>query len=232
MDGRVRPDGATAQRHRCAARVATIPRAGGHCTWLAASHPDVVQCGKLVSEGRRRGVPWNTMMKIYLAGFDVFRPDAVAYGEQLKALCQSRGHVGLYPLDHTAPAGLKGAALAGWIYRANTALIRECDLVMANLNPFRGAEPDSGTAFEVGYAVALGKSVWGYTGQAGALVQQVSCTSAPGSRHVDGKGYLVEDFGLNLNLMLACSAQVVVGDARACLDAIGPGGGPAQGPRG
>ncbi|NLY34834.1 MAG: nucleoside 2-deoxyribosyltransferase, partial [Alcaligenaceae bacterium] len=28
----------------------------------------------------------------------------------------------------------------------------------------------------------------------------------------------VEDFGLNLNLMIACSTRVVVGDARDCLE--------------
>ncbi|KAG0771625.1 hypothetical protein G6F22_016323 [Rhizopus arrhizus] len=76
-----------------------------------------------------------------------------------------------------APKDLSGPALAQWIYRENVALIRRADMVMANLNAFRGAEPDSGTAFEVGYAIACGKPVWGYTGQAGSLVDQVA-TSA------------------------------------------------------
>jgi nucleoside 2-deoxyribosyltransferase len=37
------------------------------------------------------------------------------------------------------------------------------------------------------------------------------------SRMVDAEGYTVEDFGLNLNLMLACSARIVVGKASDCL---------------
>jgi len=163
------------------------------------------------------------MRTVYLAGFDVFRADAVAHGERLRALAARHGFEGLYPLDNTAPAGLSGPELARWIYRANVALIERADLVMANLNPFRGAEPDSGTAFEVGYAVALGKPVWGYTRQAGTLIEQTRAVPAPvdpaagdpaaGSpaRHVDAQGYTVEDFGLNLNLMLACSARIVVG---------------------
>lgn len=154
--------------------------------------------------------------RIYLAGFDVFRADAAAHGERLRGWCAEHGFEGHYPLDNAAPAELSGPALARWICEANVALIRECDMVMANLAPFRGAEPDSGTAFEVGYAAALGKPVWAYTHQAGSLVEQVAVRREDG-RHVCADGYTVEDFGLNLNLMLACSARVVVGDARDCL---------------
>ncbi|SAI66578.1 nucleoside 2-deoxyribosyltransferase [Bordetella ansorpii] len=159
------------------------------------------------------------MTRIYLAGFDVFLADAVAHGERLKALCRQHGHQGLFPLDNAAPAGMTGRALAEWIYRQNTALIRQADVVMANLAPFRGAEPDSGTAFEVGYAVALGKPVWGYTDQAEPLLKQVGVGADPAdpARTVDAQGYTVEDFGLNMNLMLACSARIVVGDAAQCL---------------
>lgn len=159
------------------------------------------------------------MRRVYLAGFDVFVPDAVAHGERLKALAAAHGFEGLYPLDNVPPVGLSGAALAQWIYLANVAMIQRSDLVMANLNPFRGAEPDSGTAFEVGYAIALGKTVWGYTSQAGSVREQVAVGVAAddAARAVDAQGFTVEDFGLNLNLMLACSARIVVGDAADCL---------------
>ena len=156
---------------------------------------------------------------IYLAGFDVFREDSIEHGNRLKTLCQRYGFDGFYPLDNTAPTGLQGPALANWIYQANVALIRKADAVMANANPFRGAEPDSGTAFEMGYAVALGKPVWAYTGQHEPLVKQCATRMASDvvPRYLDAQGYTVEDFGLNLNLMLACSSVIVVGDAEQCL---------------
>jgi nucleoside 2-deoxyribosyltransferase len=162
------------------------------------------------------------MRRIYLAGFEVFKADSVAHGTSLKSLCRRYGYQGLYPLDNVTPAELGGRALADWIYRANIELIRQSDLVMANLNVFRGHEPDSGTAFEVGYAVALGKPVWAYTGQSQTLVERIAVATDPGDpqRAVDADGYTVEDFGLNLNLMLACSATMVVGDAEACLARI------------
>ncbi|QEI08651.1 nucleoside 2-deoxyribosyltransferase [Pigmentiphaga aceris] len=160
------------------------------------------------------------MKKIYLAGPDVFRPDALAWGHSLKALCREFGFEGLYPLDNAAPAGLSGPALATWIFEANIVLIRQCDLVMANLQAFRGYEPDSGTAFEVGFAAALGKPVWGYHDPMGSLRDQVPQVQRPDGLEVDADGQIVEDFGLSRNLMLACSATIVEGDARDCLTAI------------
>lgn len=158
------------------------------------------------------------MKTIYLAGFDVFRADSLAHGAWLKQQCRRYGFEGLYPLDNQTPAELSGRALAQWIYEANIELIRQADAVMANLNAFRGAEPDSGTAFEVGYATALGKPVWAYMDKADSLVQRLAVAHRDDPpRHVDAEGYTVEDFGLNLNLMLACSATVVVGDAAQCL---------------
>ncbi len=152
-------------------------------------------------------------LTIYLAGFDVFRPDARAHGERLKAWCAQAGHRGLYPLDHALPEGLSGAAAARWIYQANCGLIRQADAVLANLNDFRGHEPDSGTAFEVGFAAALGKPVVGYLDDDRPLRAQLGATH-------DAQGLLVEDFGLARNLMLACAATLVRGDARAALQAL------------
>jgi nucleoside 2-deoxyribosyltransferase len=159
------------------------------------------------------------MRGIYLAGFDVFRADAVEQGERLKALCRAHGFEGLYPLDNALPAGLAGREAARWIYEQNIGLIRRADLIMANLNVFRGLEPDSGTAFEVGYGAALGKPVWAYTDDARPLVAQAGA-GRDAARVIDAQGYTVEDFGLNVNLMLACAARVVAGDAQACLREI------------
>ncbi len=153
-----------------------------------------------------------TAKKIYLAGFDVFRADAVEHGKALQALCQQYGFEGLYPLDNAAPSDLYGVALAQWIYQANIALIEQADMVVANVNPFRGYEPDSGTVFEIGYAKALGKLVWIYTEQQQDLRAQI-----PHQEGIDKDGYLVEDFGLNTNLMIACSVDGQASSFEACL---------------
>ncbi|MDF3886265.1 nucleoside 2-deoxyribosyltransferase [Cupriavidus basilensis] len=161
------------------------------------------------------------MKTIYLAGFDVFRKDAIAYGETLKALCTRHGFHGLYPLDKSAPAGLSGPDTARWIYEANINLIRRADMVMANLDDFRGpGEPDSGTAFEVGFAIALQKPVWGYSSDPGTLLDRAAVATGDKGERLDARGFVVEDFGLGKNLMLACSVKLVAGDAEACLAAM------------
>ncbi|TCF97563.1 nucleoside 2-deoxyribosyltransferase [Paraburkholderia strydomiana] len=158
--------------------------------------------------------------RIYLAGFDVFRADALEYGRSLQRLCASLGFEGLYPLDAIAPANLSPHDKAAWIYRVNVAAIRRADVVMANVADFRGVgEPDSGTAFEIGFAAALGKPIWAYRDDLSALRERVPCIATV-LGDVCERGYLVEDFGLPLILMLACAAQIVEGGPLACLHAI------------
>ena len=143
----------------------------------------------------------NTTPLIYLAGFDVFRPDAIEHGRYLKALCAAHGMQGLYPFDNEVTPGLTPEATARLICSTNIEMIQRCTAVLANLNVFRGLEPDSGTAFEVGMAVGLGKPVWAYFDPVDSLRALV----AHDAQGVDAQGFLVEDFGLPRNLMLACT---------------------------
>lgn len=92
------------------------------------------------------------------------------------------------------------------IYTSNMAMLRSADGVVANLAPFHGAEPDSGTVFEIGVAVALGLPVVSYGQPVG------DCSEWVLGAHRDSAGVLrdannaaIEDFGLPLNLMLAHS---------------------------
>ncbi|KAA8697406.1 Uncharacterized protein ALO80_00383 [Pseudomonas caricapapayae] len=138
---------------------------------------------------------------VYLAGFDVFRPDAIEYGRYLKALCTAHGLEGLYPFDNEVTPGRTPHETAQQIYAMNVAMIRRCSAVLANLNVFRGLEPDSGTAFEVGMAVALNKPVWAYFEPVPSLRELVPHDAGG----LDPQGFTVEDFDLPRNLMLACS---------------------------
>jgi len=163
-----------------------------------------------------------SLRRLYLAGPDVFRPDAAEHGRRLVALCAEYGFTGVFPLDENLHAGLPPQALATRIYRANVAHIDACDAVLANLDFFRGPEPDSGTCFEVGYAVARGKPVVGYFPEAGSFAERIRrrWPQAVGQGLVDAAGWQLEEFGLPLNLMLAVPCCIVIGDLRAALEAL------------
>lgn len=157
-------------------------------------------------------------MKIYLAGPDVFRRDALEWAEGARALCRTYGFTPLTPLDHPEDR-------AQGIYHANLGLLREAQVVAANLNPFRGAEPDSGTSFEMGVAIALGKPAFGYVAIKDSAVDRVTRFQGEparclGEHLLDRDGLLIENFGLPLNLMLAVPATIVQGGLEACLQAI------------
>ena len=154
-------------------------------------------------------------MKLYLAGPDLFRPDAAEWAARAGALCRRAGHEALIPLD--------GPPLdAAGIYRNNLRLIGEADLVLANLNPFRGSEPDSGTCVEIGYALALGKPVIGYAETLAAMCDRLDA-AGPGADgcYRDAAGWAVENFGLPLNLMLSVPLQLEQGGIEAALQAVG-----------
>ncbi|MEY2684582.1 MAG: hypothetical protein RJA09_1726 [Pseudomonadota bacterium] len=142
---------------------------------------------------------------VYLAGPDVFYPDARARGRDMLAVCRSLGWEGLYPLDAVLPATSPNPSRA--IYEANRALIDRADAVVANLRDFRGGEPDSGTVWEAAYAMAQGKTVVGYLPDDRPLVVRSGAWQNGG---LDPQGCVVEDFGLPLNLMLVHSLQAVV----------------------
>lgn len=156
------------------------------------------------------------MKKIYLAGPDVFEPDAIEQGERLKALCLEYGLEGLYPLDNVIEASPTPEDTAEVIRKANIGLIRNADIVVANLNPFRGFEPDSGTLYEVGFAEALGKPVFSYAADRRFMIERL--------RDVQGldvdalvcrDGKMIEDFGHSHNLMFAHT--LVATDLESCL---------------
>jgi nucleoside 2-deoxyribosyltransferase len=140
----------------------------------------------------------------YLAGPDVFLPDAVEAGRIKREICAQHGIEAHYPLDgelSMAEAPPRDFALA--ISAANEALIRRSTMVLANLSPFRSPGIDSGTAYEMGFGRALGLVVHGYSNSAidfGSRTRTFLGLAKDAER--DNERYLIEDFGLADNLMM------------------------------
>lgn len=151
-------------------------------------------------------------MKLYLAGPDVFAPDAPARFAAMREACRKAGFTPLTPVDNDLPPDLRGAALASHIKQANVALLLACDAVVAHIAPFRGPNMDPGTAWEIGYAEALGKPVYLWTAEPRLLAERT-----PGSNGKDKDGWMIEDFGLAENLMIGVSEHAVASSFEAVL---------------
>ena len=149
--------------------------------------------------------------RVYLAGPDVFLPDAEAWAARRAAICARHGLTAVSPLDVLAdePAW---ADMPDWqrIAFRNEAHIRGCQAIIANLTPFRGPSADVGTIYEVGYARALGLPVFGYSNCPVPFTQRTLddvmkhsvAKGSSGRVWRDGDGLLIEQFKRHDNLMI------------------------------
>lgn len=159
------------------------------------------------------------MKKIYIAGPDVFEADSIEIGKSLVQMCQKYGYEGLYPLDNVVDFSQNKHKIAQDIFDANITMIQDADIIISNLNPFRGKEADSGTVFECGYAYGLGKEVYGYMSHTCNYIETFKKDEkfAKEGYFCDNKERLIEDFDYPLNLMLACSVKIIEGDFETVL---------------
>lgn len=154
-----------------------------------------------------------TKLKAYIAGSHVFWPkhEQEEFYNTIKFLSEKYSFEALVPKDGDIVADSK-AKLAMLIYHKNIEMIKEADLVIADITSFRGVSADAGTIYEIGYARALNKTVVMWT------ADNVLCPSlkkASRSHYVpleyiarvnlmdyNTYGFSVENFGLVDNLMI------------------------------
>lgn len=141
--------------------------------------------------------------RAYLAGPDVFLPNAAEVGLAKKRLCEIHGLEGAYPGegDYGRMAGLSPREAGIAAFDVCIEMIDSCDLGFVNMTPFRGPSMDVGTAVEMGYMHAKGMPVFGYSGVASAYAERV----AP-------DGLFVEPFDLCEILMAPGTVKRSTGD--------------------
>lgn len=151
--------------------------------------------------------------RAYLAGPDVFLPDPISIADKKKVLCSRYGFEGVFPLDADIDlTGLSPREAGTRISQANEALIRSAHLLIAHITPFRGPSADVGTAFEMGFARAIGLPIYAYSNErddfTSRTVQFLGTTRRrPSGEIEDEDGMAIESFGLIDNLMIAGAVE-------------------------
>ena len=157
------------------------------------------------------------MIKIYLAGPDVFYPNATVIGQAKKDICAKYGFEGVFPLD-LLPDNLFSGKFslkeqANIIKSACIKGIRECDILVANMTPFRGISMDGGTANEMGAAHIIGKKVYGYSLDSRSYLKKVQAYDdfySSNGCHYDSFDQLIEDFDAIDNCMMTEECEFIV----------------------
>jgi nucleoside 2-deoxyribosyltransferase len=142
------------------------------------------------------------MVTVYLAGPDVFLPNARTQALAKVAICARYGLEGLPPLNediaslaqmHESEAGIA-------IFHKDVAMMEAADIIIANLTPFRGASADSGTLVELGWFLGRGRPIFGYSNSATPFRErsEIHLAAIPDPL----PDITVEHFGLPDNLMI------------------------------
>jgi nucleoside 2-deoxyribosyltransferase len=163
-------------------------------------------------------------MKVYLAGPEIFLPEARAQLDRKAALAHAAGLTPLSPGDVDVPRHPDPVAYGHAISAVNEAMMLEADAIIANLTPWRGISADVGTVYELGFMCALGKVCYAYTNVAddhftrtahyyGGRYQRDAAGKMRGPDGLAMENYLMID-----NLMLPAGVErrggkVVVGHA-------------------
>lgn len=160
------------------------------------------------------------MIKAYLAGPDVFMPNAIEHARRKIEICARYGIIGLAPLNEDAEPADRSATTIEWtdIFHKDIDMMEASDIIIANLTPFRGASADAGTLIEIGWFLGRGKPIFGYS-NSGRMFDQRSkeqTSAIPDPTH----GMSVEGFDLPDNLMIA-GAVLEGGGNRITLPELG-----------
>jgi nucleoside 2-deoxyribosyltransferase len=133
----------------------------------------------------------------YLAGPDVFLPNAVAHAARKVEICQRLGLRALPPLNQDVETAAKALDVWQAIYKKDIAMMERCDIIIANLTPFGGASADAGTLIEVGWFLGKGRPIFGYSNSSESFEQRMQRQFGEG--HAD---LGIEGFHLPDNLMI------------------------------
>lgn len=142
---------------------------------------------------------------VYLAGPDVFLPDAATALGRKKAMCSAYGLEAVSPLDALPEEPADWAGLPAWgrIALCNEAHIRRSAAVIANLTPFRGPSADPGTVYELGFMRALGRPVFAYANTTAGFAERTrAALGLAADATQDSSAMLIEAFDLFDNLMI------------------------------
>ena len=148
------------------------------------------------------------MMRVYLAGPEVFLPNAREVLDAKIELTRRYGFVPVSPGDLEIPPQPTKRDFGLAISAVNEKLMLSADAIIANLTPFRGIAADTGTVYELGFMCARGCPAFAFSNVTQSHFERVRiyydgqvAEDAQG-RPRGSDGVALENFDMAENLML------------------------------
>lgn len=151
---------------------------------------------------------------VYLSSFERYQDDAEKIFGRMKQICEGYGFEVYTPIDKADGVRDKKTEnpymWAGQLFDNYQQHIRNCDIVIANLNDYRGYEVNNDVGFECGMAFQLGKKLYGYMDNTAPSINKIPHLGED-KEFRDHTGSNVENFNYPANLMFACSMDIFEG---------------------
>ena len=160
---------------------------------------------------------------IYLSGPERYDLDAKEKYEVMKKICLHHNIIPLTPVDllktNDSMSNLDPYRRAADELGQFADQVQKCDILLANLNDFRGWEPGNDTSFECGMAFQLGKKLYGYMDDTTRMIDRIpNCGKESGYK--DECGNNVENFNYPINLMFSCSMKIFEGSFESIISKV------------
>lgn len=151
---------------------------------------------------------------VYLSGTQRYQENAAKVFGAMKQICEAYGFQVYTPMDWAEGVEkMKTDNPYIWAYNQFDNYqqhVRNCDLIIADLNDYRGYEVNNEVGFECGMAFQLGKRMYGYQDCTLPLVEKIPHLGEA-MEFRDHTGSNVENFGYSANLMFGSSMKIFEG---------------------
>lgn len=160
---------------------------------------------------------------VYLSGVERYQKNADEVFSKMKELCEKYGFEAYTPMDWAD--GVKEIQTDNpyiWAYNKFDNYqqhVRNCDVLIADLNDYRGFEVNNEVGFECGMAFQLGKKLYGYQENTSPLIEKLPHLGEE-KEFRDHTGSNVENFGYPANLMFSSSMKIFEGKFEEIMEKV------------
>jgi nucleoside 2-deoxyribosyltransferase len=150
---------------------------------------------------------------IYIAGPECFFENGNEILSYMRILSESYGHIVSLPNDDPLKMDHQDLRLnAHEIFQNLKQKMNETTLLICDLDPFRGAEPDSGSIYEIGMAYARNLKIFGYTKDKRTLVWKDQKLTGNDAVVLDENGKRHPYYFLPFSPLVMASTEIIEGN--------------------